>query len=629
MGSTYAFQLEELLRSTKRASSADGRLLLARLQSEIKYRLSKGSSDSAFFIEAGRALAKIRGSAHAEMRMQCLFDCASYFYGNAHGPAALELLEHVDSLASQTCNDIWSRKANTFLGVIFADSGNIAAAVPLYSKAFDIACRLSDSFSKTVVLINLGVALNYGGLYREAIPCLQRAVSLASSPNCKMDLRTPALTNLAQSRLLLGEYEEGLEVIEQALANSREPNDAISASARAVREFTYVQLALELGKLEKARAHANSCLQYGRASGGARGQILAEISLAQCEIQGGDAHAGLKSLEQVLTRCADNSLRTGALTALIKAYDQLGQPEESLAHLDALIAFVRVSRERGIAALLTSNSGILPSRTFASEDHDLGSLRFREARLRAKVAERQALTCQIEMLERLAVTADLRDDISGEHGYRVGTLASLLAVELGWERDAVDALVLAGRLHDIGKLGLPDRILLNSSELKEVERHFICAHTNIGSELLGKSASPHLRIAEEVARSHHEWWNGEGYPSKISSKRIPIHARIVALADVFDALTHGRPYAAPWPIERALEEIRARAGIQFDPELSQVFLALIPRLQAEHPDLDAFLGKGASMSPFAQARHKIRRLLSAERDLENRVIRGETESLHH
>ena len=119
---------------------------------------------------------------------------------------------------------------------------------------------------------------------------------------------------------------------------------------------------------------------------------------------------------------------------------------------------------------------------------------------------------------------------------------------------------LVFRLHDIGKIGMPDRILLQSQHLQEAERHFMSTHTTLGAELLAKGITPNLRMAEEIARYHHEWWNGMGYPTGLAGKRIPVHARIVALADVFDALTHGRPYAPPWPMERALEEICSRRG---------------------------------------------------------------------
>ena len=255
-------------------------------------------------------------------------------------------------------------------------------------------------------------------------------------------------------------------------------------------------------------------------------------------------------------------------------------------------------------------------------------MELREANLRARVAEREVINSRIEMLERLAVTADLKEEASGEHGYRVGKLSALLADDLKWSVEACQAIEQAARLHDIGKIGVPDRILLNSEELKDTERHFMCTHTIIGAELLAKSNILQLRMAEEIARHHHECWDGSGYPARLSGKRIPIHARIVALADVFDALTHGRPYAEPWPIERAIEEIRNRRGKQFDPELTDAFLDLVERLRVEHKDLDAYLGKAGRNSAFAQARRKIKMLLAEERDHEKTATVSGNETRH-
>ena len=214
----------------------------------------------------------------------------------------------------------------------------------------------------------------------------------------------------------------------------------------------------------------------------------------------------------------------------------------------------------------------------------------------------------------MAVAADIREDISGEHGYRVGRLSALLAKEIGWDRDACNALDIAARLHDIGKIGIPERILLDDRTLKEAEKHFIASHTLVGAEILAKSDIPQVRIAEEIARCHHEWWDGNGYPKGIAGAAIPKGARIVALADVFDAMTHGRPYAKAIPIEKALDEIAGLRGRQFDPELTDHFLALVRRLARENDDLDAYLGKAARNSPFLKARAKIKEMLAQGRD---------------
>jgi putative two-component system response regulator len=112
-------------------------------------------------------------------------------------------------------------------------------------------------------------------------------------------------------------------------------------------------------------------------------------------------------------------------------------------------------------------------------------------------------------------------------------------------------------------------------------------------------------MAEEIARHHHEWWDGTGYPGSLSGSAIPLASRITALADVFDALTHKRPYKEAWPLESAIDEISRLKGRQFDPELTNYFLTLIEKLRVDHPDLDGFLGQAALESPFLQARSKI------------------------
>ena len=119
-----------------------------------------------------------------------------------------------------------------------------------------------------------------------------------------------------------------------------------------------------------------------------------------------------------------------------------------------------------------------------------------------------------------------------------------------------------------------------------------------------------------------------GYPAKLKGKRIPIHARIVALADVFDALTHGRPFSPPWPIDRAIAEIGARRGTQFDPELTDLFLDLVDKLRKEYPDLDEYLGRASKSSPFLQARNRIRQMLADEREQEKKATVSGNETRH-
>ena len=164
---------------------------------------------------------------------------------------------------------------------------------------------------------------------------------------------------------------------------------------------------------------------------------------------------------------------------------------------------------------------------------------------------------------------------------------------------------LAARLHDIGKIGVPDAILLKPQKLNDAEQQIMRTHTTVGAELLSKSNIPHMQMAEEIARFHHEWWDGTGYPGSASGSGIPLAARITALADVFDALTHKRPYKVAWPVQAALDEIARLKNRQFDPQLADYFIVLVTRLRQDYADLDAFLGQAAHHSPFLQARSRI------------------------
>jgi putative two-component system response regulator len=370
-----------------------------------------------------------------------------------------------------------------------------------------------------------------------------------------------------------------------------------------VREFIAFQLAIELGDIGAAKKHLDRCVLHSVSGGSGRSKFVAQVASGLYEIHAGNIDRGLELLDEALQRSRSvGAYYEEALSALVRAYDKVGEPELALEHMKALLH--HLARLRGDAI------AVIDSPSLNRDSSDLVALHLQESRLRTKVALNRVAQSQIEMLERLAVTADLKEEASGEHGYRVGRLSALMAEDLHWSKEACRAIDLAARLHDIGKIAMPDRILLTSEQLKEAERHLMSTHTLVGAELLAKSNTPELQMAEEIARFHHEWWNGEGYPSKRREKRIPIHARIVSIADVFDALTHGRPFAEPWPIDRALYEIRSRRGTQFDPELTDLFLDLIARLRAEHTDLDAYLGKAGQSSRFLQARHKIRHMLA-------------------
>ena len=196
--------------------------------------------------------------------------------------------------------------------------------------------------------------------------------------------------------------------------------------------------------------------------------------------------------------------------------------------------------------------------------------------LEAKVRERtrELESAQIEIIERLARAAEFRDDNTGQHTERVGKMAAQLARELGLPDGQVSLIRRAAPLHDVGKIGIPDAILLKLGKLTPAEFELVKTHTSIGARILSGSKFALLRLAEEIAFSHHERWDGAGYAG-LAGAEIPLVGRIVTVADVYDALTQKRPYKSAWPVEDAVAEIDRQRGRQFDPEVVDAFLRII------------------------------------------------------
>ena len=179
---------------------------------------------------------------------------------------------------------------------------------------------------------------------------------------------------------------------------------------------------------------------------------------------------------------------------------------------------------------------------------------------------------QLEMLVRLARAAEYRDDDTGEHTWRVAQTSGAIARRMGLPSTRVEMIMRAARLHDVGKITVPDHVLLKPSGLTDEEFEVIRGHAKAGAELLSGSRSPTIRMAESIALTHHERWDGTGYPQGLAGDRIPLESRIVAVADTFDAITHDRVHRSAMSMPEAVEEIVASSGRQLDPDAVKAFL---------------------------------------------------------
>ncbi|MDO9451444.1 MAG: two-component system response regulator [Stagnimonas sp.] len=195
---------------------------------------------------------------------------------------------------------------------------------------------------------------------------------------------------------------------------------------------------------------------------------------------------------------------------------------------------------------------------------------------------------RLEIIRRLGRAAEFKDDETGQHVIRMSHYTRILAEACGMAPDDVEVLFNAAPMHDIGKIGIPEAILLKPDKLDEEEWKVMRKHPAIGAGIIGRHAHPLLHTARIVALTHHEKWDGSGYPRGLSGEQIPLSGRIVAIADVFDALTSERPYKKAWPVEEAVALLKNNAGSHFDPTLIALFIACLPdvmKVRAMYADL--------------------------------------------
>lgn len=187
---------------------------------------------------------------------------------------------------------------------------------------------------------------------------------------------------------------------------------------------------------------------------------------------------------------------------------------------------------------------------------------------------------RLQVVQRLGMAAEYRDEETGSHILRMSHTCALLAKAIGWNEADCDLILNASPMHDIGKIGIPDAVLLKPGKLDASEWEIMKSHASIGAKLLEGDESDLMLMARDIAASHHERWDGSGYPEGLTGEAIPEAGRIAALADVFDALTSVRPYKHAWPLEEALNLIREQSGKHFDPQIVDAFFKILPEILA-------------------------------------------------
>jgi len=223
---------------------------------------------------------------------------------------------------------------------------------------------------------------------------------------------------------------------------------------------------------------------------------------------------------------------------------------------------------------------VLETRRLRSEE---GSEEARADRGAMEDLRQKAERAELSVLHILARLVEYRDFKTEQHAERVGELSARIATELGLSDDEVGHIRDAAPLHDVGMIVVPDRILLKSGQLDDDERKIMMTHATNGARILSASDLPVMQLARAIAYTHHERWDGSGYPRGLSGEDIPLHGRIVAVADAFEAITHDRPFREAESAEEAIAELRRERGRQFDPRIVDAALKVVERERALHP----------------------------------------------
>ncbi len=307
---------------------------------------------------------------------------------------------------------------------------------------------------------------------------------------------------------------------------------------------------------EKRRNEFSWPKRFAAKAKSVRADISAACSEGLVEVYSGMGDIGLSRGMQALekARQVKPSLRE-TLLAMVQAHEKAGRPERALALHRELTLHIRKAQHENIVRHQELHLKQLESSEDAQFPPHL--LEEKDAELTQKIAAQTVGTKQGRLLEQMAFTAEMRDDPTGEHCYRVAKLAALLAQAHGESPQTCATIELAARLHDIGKVGIPDTLMQKATLLSDGERQILETHAKTGAELLSRTKVSYGELAEDIARHHHERWDGHGYPDGIFGSAIPLAARIVAVCDVYDAMTHDKAYRRALSGEEALAEMIA------------------------------------------------------------------------
>jgi putative two-component system response regulator len=526
---------------------------------------------------------------------ESLYRLASIAHFSGEPEAAFGLAMEASELAEMCGAALVDSWALHLLGIVHYQAANFTEALDHCLRALEVYGATGDAADAGNIYNTVAAIYQSMGDIDRAIITYEQALAV-SEPYGRLDMVAVIMANIARLRAQRSEYLPAVSLGRRAVDMARIHCPTMVTQMLADLAESYMGLA--------DRREAAACLVEARrvlaenAEAG-HGSVHTQLGVLTAEgriaILGGALDDAIAVLQPALELAEKSNAKEAVLTIhdlLATAFKRRGRFEEALEHREA--------HDKQYRDMFT-HAADLRLRTLQVA-HETATARQQAEifRLRAQELERMvggepaaapgsatAASHHLEAFEHLAILTEFRDSGTGEHTNRVGDLSAEIAHALGFSPEWCEQLRLAARLHDVGKVAVPDAVLLKTGPLTVEEYEMMKSHTSMGHRILAGNSSPMFQMAAEIAQSHHEWWDGSGYPLGLARQSIAVAGRIVSIADVYDALISRRPYKRPWGIAESARFVVSGRGGQFDPDVVDAFIAVVT---ARHPELNSELG---------------------------------------
>ena len=587
--------------------------LVAQFRADLPALLKSPSDvDFKLMVQVARLIAFSRHPDPIPVCISILLDVAVPHISRGLAIDAIPLVERALDLASDNNLKRELRRACNLYAVMSTEVGIPARGVEFALRSAAIADELGDQIGIASAFSNMTGALYAMGLYRETISVAIRLIKrFKPNPDCG-GVVAVARTNMASAALALQNYSVAVEAAREACEDVGLPRDAHGLLNRVIGEGVWLKSAIGVDDRPTADARLKMIRDLSSAFKSPRLTLNRELAEAAYEIYVGNLTVAVAKLLEMLKHSKQfPGIYRDNLVLLVRAYEKGLDHAGALIYLGELVEFLGKSQVAAIRSKLEVIRESIQTPMPGKDDANAIITAIQQIPGTKMVEAEVPEALYRDALERLAVAAELREDSFGRHAYRVGKLTGLLANALGYGHKFAEDIELAARLHDIGKLGIPDGLLMKPGKLTDAEFTVMQRHTTIGAQILQQCSHPAFRLAEQISLYHHEKWDGTGYPKGLKGNDIPEVARIAALADVYDALTHARAYKHAWTHAEAVLEIERTAGTHFEPRAAAAFVKLVDHLRRAHGEnFDDYLAEGGRNSTFLHARDKMHEMLN-------------------